>query len=188
MLKHLESAMPIRYQGAPEEVRALDALVKLTRAANAVHRRLDRSVAQAGLTGGQFGVLEALLHLGPLCQRDLAAKLLTSDGNLTMVIGNLEKRGLVTRARDPEDRRLLTVSLTASGRRLIRQIFPRHAACAAELFAALTPAEQDSLAKLCKKLGLAAAAPAARAPSPAASGQAGKRPSAGSMDPRSSRG
>lgn len=149
--------MPNRYQGTAEEARALDALVKLTRAADAVHRRLDRAIAQAGLTASQFGVLEALLHLGPLCQKDLAAKLLKSDGNLTMVVGNLEKRGLVTRTRDPQDKRLLNVQLTVAGRRLIRSLFPRHAANVAAAFAALTPAEQETLGKLAKKLGLAQA-------------------------------
>ena len=149
--------MPTHYQGEPEEVRALDALVKLTRAADAVNRRLDGLLAEAKLTTSQFGVLEALLHLGQLCQKDLAAKLLKSDGNLTMVLGNLEKRGLVTRTRDPEDKRLLNVQLTVAGRRLIRSLFPRHAANVAAAFSALTPAEQETLGKLTKKLGLAQA-------------------------------
>ncbi len=149
--------MPTHYQGEPEEVRALDALVKLTRAADAVNRRLDGLLAEAHLTTSQFGVLEALLHLGQLCQKDLAAKLLKSDGNLTMVLGNLEKRGLVTRTRDPQDKRLLNVQLTVAGRRLIRSLFPRHAANVAAAFAALTPAEQETLGKLTKKLGLAQA-------------------------------
>ncbi|MFN4283843.1 MAG: MarR family winged helix-turn-helix transcriptional regulator [Alphaproteobacteria bacterium] len=149
--------MPTHYQGAPEEVRALDALVKLTRAADVVNRRLDGLLAEANLTTSQFGVLEALLHLGQLCQKDLAAKLLKSDGNLTMVLGNLEKRGLVTRTRDPADKRLLNVQLTVAGRRLIRSLFPRHAANVAAAFAALTPAEQETLGKLSKKLGLAQA-------------------------------
>ena len=149
--------MPTHYQGAPEEVRAFDALVKLTRAANTVNSRLDGLFAEANLSTSQFGVLEALLHLGPLCQKDLAAKLLKSDGNLTMVVGNLEKRGLVTRKRDAADKRLLVVQLTVAGRKLIRALFPRHAANVAAAFAALTPAEQETLGKLAKKLGRAQA-------------------------------
>jgi MarR family 2-MHQ and catechol resistance regulon transcriptional repressor len=149
--------MPTHYQGAPEEVRAFDALVKLTRAANAVNSRLDGLFAEARLSTSQFGVLEALLHLGPLCQKDLAAKLLKSDGNLTMVVGNLEKRGLVTRKRDPSDKRLLVVQLTVAGRKLIRGLFPRHAVNVAAAFSGLTPAEQETLGKLAKKLGLAQA-------------------------------
>ncbi len=149
--------MPTHYQGAPEEVRAFDALVKLTRAANAVNGRLDSLFAEANLSTSQFGVLEALLHLGPLCQKDLAAKLLKSDGNLTMVVGNLEKRGLVSRKRDAADKRLLVVQLTVAGRKLIRGLFPRHAANVAKAFSGLTAAEQETLGKLAKKLGLAQA-------------------------------
>ena len=149
--------MPTHYQGAPEEVRAFDALVKLTRAANAVNGRFDGLFAGANLSTSQFGVLEALLHLGPLCQKDLAAKLLKSDGNLTTVVGNLEKRGLVSRKRDAADKRLLVVQLTVAGRKLIRSLFPRHAANVAKAFSGLTPAEQETLGKLAKKLGLAQA-------------------------------
>lgn len=151
--------MTVHYRGTPEEERALDALVKLTRAANSLNARLDPLMAEAGLTTSQFGVLEALLHLGPLCQKDLAAKILKTDGNLTMVLGNLEKRGLVARRRDETDRRMMTVTLTVAGRRLIRQLFPKHAANVAAAFAALAPAEQETMAKLCKKLGLAMAEP-----------------------------
>ena len=61
-------------------------------------RAVACKVAEYDLTAPQFGVLEALYHLGPLCQKDLAAKILKSSGNMTMVIDNLEKRDLVRRA------------------------------------------------------------------------------------------
>lgn len=50
-------------------------------------------------------MLEALYHKGPLCKRDIAAKILKSTGNITLLIDNLEKNGLVRRERDNEDRR-----------------------------------------------------------------------------------
>ena len=59
--------------------------------------RLDPLMRDADLTVGQFGTLEALLHLGPLCRRDLGRKLLRSGGNITVVVGNLARRGLVRR-------------------------------------------------------------------------------------------
>ena len=72
-------------------------------------------MSAAGLTISQFGVLEALHHKGPLCQRDIAVKILKSTGNITLVIDNLEKQGLVTRERTSEDRRYLTIRLTGQG-------------------------------------------------------------------------
>ena len=56
-----------------------------------------------------------------------------------------------------QDKRLLVVQLTVAGRKLIRSLFPRHAANVAAAFAALTPAEQETLGKLAKKLGRAQA-------------------------------
>ena len=146
--------MGTHYKGGPAEVRALNAYIKLTRATSSVAGRLSRQLANAGLTPTQLGVLEALLHLGPLGQRALGGKLLMSGANITTVVDNLERRRLVRRERSGDDRRNVTVHLTTDGRRLISKIFPGHAAAIAEAFSALTAAEQDELARLTKKLGL----------------------------------
>lgn len=148
--------MATRYKGTPAETRALDAYVKLLRAANTVQAVLDRRLHGLGLTENQFGVLEALFHLGPLSQRDLGAKLLTTGGNITMVVDHLAARGLARRVRGEADRRIVTVHLTAEGRRLIGSIFPGHVAAIVEVFSALPGAEQLALARLCRRLGLAA--------------------------------
>lgn len=133
---------------------ALDAYAKLMRAADAVTSRIYRHLDDSGLTVSQFGVLEALYQLGPQCQKDLANKILKTSGNLTMVIDNLEKQGLVKREQDPSDRRVWNVHLTERGRRLIAQVFPKHATLVAEEMAILKPTEQATLAKLCQRLGI----------------------------------
>ena len=120
--------MPTRYPGSPVETAVLDAYIKLMRAAEAITSRVGGVMAEAALTICQFGVLEALLHHGPLCQRDLGAKLLRSDGNTAVVVANLVRRRLVEQERRRDDRRFVMVSLTAAGRRLIEAIFPRHVA------------------------------------------------------------
>jgi MarR family transcriptional regulator, 2-MHQ and catechol-resistance regulon repressor len=145
--------MPTHYIGTPQETLALNTYIKLTRATNALEGRLLNHRTHAQLTISQFGVLETLLHLGPLCQNEIGAKLLKSGGNMTMVIDNLEKRGLVMRNRKPEDRRMITVSLTESGRELISSIFPEHVAAITEEMNILTPEEQETLGRLCRKLG-----------------------------------
>jgi MarR family 2-MHQ and catechol resistance regulon transcriptional repressor len=134
--------------------RALNTYTKLMRAAESVTSRVSRSMSAAELTISQFGVLEALYHKGPLCQRDIAAKILKSTGNITMVIDNLEKRGLVRRERDSEDRRYLSVHLTGSGTALIAQVFARVEAAIVAEMAPLSGEEQEQLGNLCKKLGL----------------------------------
>ena len=89
--------MSTRYSGSAEEKAALDAYIKVWRAAHAMEVRANRHLSAHNLTISQFGVLEALHHLGPLSQRQLADKILRSSGNLTMVIDNLESDGLVGR-------------------------------------------------------------------------------------------
>ena len=78
----------------------------------------------------------------------------TSSGNITMVIDNLEKRGHVQRKRHDIDRRSFIVHLTDQGNKLIDDIFPRHAAVIADELSVLSEIEQETLSKLCKKLGL----------------------------------
>jgi MarR family 2-MHQ and catechol resistance regulon transcriptional repressor len=146
-------AMPTHFEGDAREVRALDAYIKLSRASGTVDGLLATNLARLGLTTGQLGVMEALMHLGPLSQGELGRKLLRSGGNVTTVIDNLERRNLVARRRNLEDRRVVTVDLTKAGRRLIEKIFPVHARAVAQAMETLTAAEQEELGRLCRKLG-----------------------------------
>jgi MarR family 2-MHQ and catechol resistance regulon transcriptional repressor len=146
--------MGTRYAGTVAEVRALNAYLKLLRAAGSTSARLNGLLAVAGVTESQFAVLDALYHLGPMHQCQLAEKLLRTGGNITLVVDNLEKRGLVERRREARDRRFIAVHLTRAGRQLVRQVLPRHVANVVAELSVLTPAEQDELGRLCRKLGL----------------------------------
>ena len=143
-----------RYRGNKAEIRALNTYAKLMRAAESATNRIHRHLFSTGLTISQFAVLEALYHIGPLSQREIGKKILRSSGNITMVIDNLEKNGLVRRERFEADRRFYIVHLTNKGYQLINKIFPLHASVIAKDLGVLTAAEQDALGRLCKKLGL----------------------------------
>jgi MarR family 2-MHQ and catechol resistance regulon transcriptional repressor len=145
--------LPSHHDGPPPEQHALGAYIKLMRAAGAVNDRYAALLRAAGLTPSQFGVLEALHFLGPLRQVDLAAKILKSSGNITMVVDHLEQQGLVERERNLEDRRCVSVSLTAAGAKLIAGLYPQVAAQIVQSFTVLTAKEQAQLGDLCKKLG-----------------------------------
>jgi len=134
--------------------RALNTYTKLMRGSESVTSRVGRKMSDAGLTISQFGVLEALLHKGPMCQRDVASKILKSTGNITLVIDNLEKQGLVQRERSLEDRRYCTVLLTEKGRTLIEVTFAEVEAAIIAEMGVLTDEEQETLGTLCRKLGL----------------------------------
>ncbi len=146
--------MGTHYQGTSEERRALDLYIKLSRAAESVNQRVNRHLQDAHLTVSQFAVLEAIYHLGPLTPGQLCDKILRSTGNLTLVIDNLEKRKLVARHQNPEDRRSTLVELTTAGRELIAALLPVHVQTIVQDMAVLSPAEQEQLAALCRKLGL----------------------------------
>jgi MarR family transcriptional regulator, 2-MHQ and catechol-resistance regulon repressor len=147
---------PSRYRGDRAERLALSTYLKLTRASETLWNRLAPGLQQHDLTPSQFGVLEALYHLGPMHQCELGARILKSSGNTTLVIDNLEKRGLARRERSLEDRRFIQVHLTEAGERLIRAVFPAHAVAIARQLAVLTQEEQRALGNLCRKLGAVA--------------------------------
>jgi MarR family 2-MHQ and catechol resistance regulon transcriptional repressor len=139
---------------------AVRTYVKLVRAARAVQARLEPRLAGHALTPTQLGVLEALLHKGPMTHRELGRAVLTSAGNMTDVVDKLERRELVRRVRNAADRRAVLVELTDRGQALVSGLFPRHAADIARAMAGLAPAELRALGGLLRKLGLAAAKPA----------------------------
>ena len=136
---------------------AIQAYVKLMRASRSVVSRVEPLVGAQGLTLTQLGVLEGILHKGPMTHRELGRKVLTSAGNMTDVVDKLEGRGLVRRVRAAADRRQVRVELTEAGQELIEALFPRHAEDIARAMAELDPAELGQLGGLLRKLGIAAA-------------------------------
>lgn len=145
--------MPGKFKGTPAQQRALSAYVKLERAASAAFAFARVGLEEVGLTLSQFAVLEALFHVGPQTLGDLARRILTSSGNLTLVIDNLQKRGLVKRGQRGRDKRFVVAAITPAGSRLIKRIFPDHARRITEIMGRLKPEEQERLGDLCRKLG-----------------------------------
>jgi len=136
-----------------EEDQALRLWIALARCYVTFSRAVACKVAEYDLTAPQFGVLEALFHLGPLSLGDLAEKLLVTGGNVTYVMDRLEDQGLVARERSGDDRRVVRAHLTTKGRATIEGVFPNHIGFVRGLVEELQPDEQDNLRDLLKKLG-----------------------------------
>jgi MarR family 2-MHQ and catechol resistance regulon transcriptional repressor len=145
--------MPTHFTGSRAERRALDTFIKLTRCTDSLLARLAERNTIGDLTFSQFAVLEALYHLGPLTAGEVSQKILKSGSNLTTVIDNLERAGLVRRERDVDDRRVIHVHLTEAGRGKLEAVFPGHVAALVEELGVLSAREQETLGELCKKLG-----------------------------------
>ncbi len=146
--------MPTHFKGTDKEVRVLNTFIKLMRSTESLNNRLLQHLSENNLTISQFGVLEALLHVGPQNQKELGARLLKSGGNITMVIDNLEKSGLVERTKNPKDRRAMIISLTDKGERFIKDFFPKHLERIVMEFEVLNPEELEQLGQLAKKVGM----------------------------------
>ena len=71
---------------------------------------------------------------------------------MTLVVDNLERRGLVQRERGESDRRFVLVRLTPAGEAMIRMVFPRHADAVATEMATLSSEEHRQLSRLCRRL------------------------------------
>jgi MarR family transcriptional regulator, 2-MHQ and catechol-resistance regulon repressor len=142
----------------PAAERALGMWVKLARAFATMSRLTGEDIRRYGLTQAQFGVLETLGHKGRMTLGDLAHKSLSTGGNITVVVNNLVRDGLVRRTVSPLDRRVVYVALTPRGSRLFRRIFPQHAEAVARIAAVLPPADQERLGELLRVLGKGAEA------------------------------
>jgi len=145
--------MPTHFIGSRAEMRTLDTFIKLTRCTNSLFARLSERNTLGDITPSQFAVLEALYHLGSLTQGEVSTKVLKSGSNMTTVIDNLERDGLVQRERDSKDRRVINVHLTEAGSGKVDAVLPKHVGALVEEFSVLSASEQLTLGELCKKLG-----------------------------------
>ncbi|MDP9349248.1 MAG: MarR family transcriptional regulator [Gemmatimonadota bacterium] len=137
--------------------RALKLWVVLSRAHAAVEAHARSDMARHGLSGAEFGALEALYHKGPMLLGEVKQKILVSSGGITYVIDRLAEKGLVERRACPGDRRASFAALTPAGEALMERIFPEHAGRLEQVLSTLTAEEQETAIALLRTLGRGAA-------------------------------
>lgn len=98
--------------------------VGLLRAADALLRDLDQLLKPADLSSTQYNVLRILRGAGPegLACREIGERMLTRDPDITRLLDRLEARGLVSRARERSDRRVVKTRITAEGLRILKPL------------------------------------------------------------------
>ncbi|WP_105209478.1 MarR family winged helix-turn-helix transcriptional regulator [Streptococcus suis] len=138
-------------QSLNENKHALHSLVVFRRAANTISKSELETIKKYGLTVCQFGVMEALYNKGNLRIQDLIDKLLSTSGNMTVVIKNMIRDGYVYKTSDTSDRRASLIALTEKGRQTIESILPEHYDHVGQIFSVLSSEEQDLLATILKK-------------------------------------
>ncbi|WP_303975492.1 MarR family winged helix-turn-helix transcriptional regulator [Streptococcus merionis] len=130
---------------------ALNSIIALRRTMHTVNLLESPLIKQHGITLTQFGVLETLYNKGDMRIQDLIEKMLTTSGNMTVVIKNMIRDGLITRQPNPNDKRACLISITDRGQEFIEQILPDHYRNIGDIFNVLTEEEQVALVSLLKK-------------------------------------
>jgi len=142
----------------PQNATGVHTWLVLWKTCRAMEAHAVRSIESLSICPSDFGVLEVLLHKGPMPINTIGKKVLLTSGSITALVDRLEKRGLVQRFDDENDRRVRLVRLTNSGRKLIEEAFAMHEVHLDEAVSDLTPDELANLTDLLKKLGRGAEA------------------------------
>jgi DNA-binding MarR family transcriptional regulator len=109
-------------------------------------------VLEPGLTGKHFGCMSTIVADGPLSQQALGDRLRVDRTTIVAVVDELERRGLVARRRNPDDRRAYALEATAKGKRWTRRTSATLAEAEAHLLDGLAPGEREELIRLLQKL------------------------------------
>lgn len=130
----------------------LKAFIGLSRTTQGLHKRAGGIFSKGGLTSSQFAVLEALYHKGDLTIQEIIDSILSSSGNMTVVVNNLEKDKMIERYVNPKDKRSSVISITEKGKQKIEEIFPIHLIDLEKSFEAITEEEKEILIKILKNI------------------------------------
>jgi len=137
------------------EASSLEVILRILRAYHFIDQELVRGLADFDVSPGEFGVLFNLRLAGPpykMTPTQLYNRLLITSGGMTGRIDALQRRGLVCRVPDPEDRRSILVQLTETGLEHFEGVAQTHLRIMEHLTAGLTLEERDCLAGLLRKL------------------------------------
>ena len=142
-----------RTSGLPIDYPAMAVMSNIWRAAMTMKLKLERSVLKEyKLSWSGFSTLFIIWIWGPAEVRDIARLQGVSRPTITSTVTTLQRRGWCKRRDSKEDRRLVTVELTAKGKQVIEELFPRFNHGERDISSALTPDEQLQIAHLLRKV------------------------------------
>src|SRR5262252_838902 len=130
----------------------------MMKAMRALTRYATAGIEETGLGLSDFGVLEALLHKGPLPVNTIGPIVDLTPGSISIAVDRLVAKGMVSRVESGEDRRVRIVALTPRGKDLIISAFRKHSAQMKKVFSDLSPEDLRDLELTVKKVGKRAAA------------------------------
>src|SRR5271168_3887308 len=125
----------------------------MMKAMRALTRYAAAGIEETGLGLSDFGVLEVLLHKGPLPVNTIGPIVDLTPGSISIAVDRLVAKGLVSRVESTEDRRVRIVALTPRGKALIASAFRKHSGQMKRVFSELSPEELRGLETALKKVG-----------------------------------
>jgi MarR family 2-MHQ and catechol resistance regulon transcriptional repressor len=129
----------------------------MMKAMRALTRYAAAGIEETGLGLSDFGVLEVLLHKGPLPVNTIGPIVDLTAGSISIAVDRLVAKGLVSRVESAEDRRVRIVALTPCGKDLIAGAFRKHSLQMKRVFSELSLEEVRNLETALKKVGKCAA-------------------------------
>ncbi|MDU5201090.1 MarR family transcriptional regulator [Finegoldia magna] len=125
--------------------------ISMSRVINTLRRENNKLILKHDLTLGQFAVMEALYSKGRLSTGEVMEKILTTSGNIPVIVKNLEKDGFITREQDESDKRRFILDLTDKGKDLMDEIVPENLKFMDELISLWDDDEKEELIILMNK-------------------------------------
>lgn len=133
-----------------EQERILRLKTLIDRAAHALSH--ERAIGVSPAAPSQRRVLALLGAHGALTQQRLLDELELAPASLSEIVGKLESKGLVTRERFEQDKRIMLITLTEEGRSSAERILAEQADAAQEIFAKLDEREREQLEALLERI------------------------------------
>jgi DNA-binding MarR family transcriptional regulator len=96
----------------------------ILKTADALGQEAEQLVRSAGLTGTQYNVLRILRGARPtgLACRGIGDRMISHDPDMTRLLDRLEKRGLISRERQKDDRRVVKTHITPEGQEILKPL------------------------------------------------------------------
>lgn len=125
--------------------------ISMSRVINTLRRENNKLILKHNLTLGQFAVMEALYSKGRLSTGEVMEKILSTSGNIPVIVKNLEKDGFITRKQDESDKRRYILDLTDKGKNLMDEIVPENLKFMDELISLWDDEDKEELIILMNK-------------------------------------
>ena len=132
--------------------KSMKTVVRLERTALKINNMTVNYLSKHNLTFNQFKVLEVLYHIGDLNIGSITKLTMSTPGNITVVVKNLNRDGWITSIKDPKDNRASILSITQKGIEIIEQVFPTHASNLTKTLEVLSDEELNTLYDLINKV------------------------------------